>query len=168
MGTARNNRQHNPYSRYIAIQYNTTLDKLQQRPCLNFGQILNSQKHYRDVIMSTMASQITCLTIVYPTVYWDADQRKHQSSVSLAESPVNSPHKWPVTRKMFPFDDVIMRHHMARGPWGSAVCEVYMDGVFFPSSLRKVTVINLECITMTKSYQLIQIDQSWVFISDNS
>ena len=23
-------------------------------------------------------------------------------------SPVNSPHKWPVTRKMFPFDDVIM------------------------------------------------------------
>ena len=22
--------------------------------------------------------------------------------------PVNSPHKWPVTRKMFPFDDVIM------------------------------------------------------------
>ena len=23
--------------------------------------------------------------------------------------PVNSPHKWPVTRKMFPFDDVIMQ-----------------------------------------------------------
>ena len=30
--------------------------------------------------------------------------------------PVNSPHKWPVTRKMFPFDDVIMQlwttHHI--------------------------------------------------------
>ena len=47
-------------------------------------------------------------------VYSDADQRKHQSSPSLAfvrgirRGPVNSPHKWTVTRKMFPFDDVIM------------------------------------------------------------
>ena len=40
--------------------------------------------HYIDVIMTTMASQITCLTIVYSTVYTDADQRKHQSSSSLA------------------------------------------------------------------------------------
>ena len=57
---------------------------------------------------------ITSLTIVYSTVYSGADQRKHQSSASLAfvwgihRGPVNSPHKWPVTRKMFPFDDVIM------------------------------------------------------------
>ena len=64
--------------------------------------------------MGAIASQITSLTIVYSTVYSDADQRKHQSSVSLAFVrgihwwPVNSPHKWPVTRKMFPFDDVIM------------------------------------------------------------
>ena len=70
--------------------------------------------HYNDVIMSTMASQITSLTIVYSTVYSHADQRKHQSSASLAfvrgihRGPVNSPHKWPVTRKMFPFDDVII------------------------------------------------------------
>ena len=55
-----------------------------------------------------------CLTIVYSTVCSGADQRKHQSYVSLAfvwgihRWPVNSPHKWPVTRKMFPFDDVIM------------------------------------------------------------
>ena len=40
--------------------------------------------HYDDVIMTTMASQITSLTIVYSTVYSDADQRKHQSSASLA------------------------------------------------------------------------------------
>ena len=40
--------------------------------------------HYDDVIMSRMASQITCLTIVYSTVYSDAIQRKHQSSASLA------------------------------------------------------------------------------------
>ena len=64
--------------------------------------------------MSMVASQITSPNIVYSTVYSDADQRKHQSSASLAfvrrihRGPVNSPHKWPVTRKMFPFDDVIM------------------------------------------------------------
>ena len=64
--------------------------------------------------MSAMASQITSLTIVYSTVYSGANQRKHQSSVSLAfvrgthRWPVNSPHKGPVMRKMFPFDDVIM------------------------------------------------------------
>ena len=63
--------------------------------------------------MGTIPSQITNLTIVYSTLYSDADQRKYQSSASLAfvrgihRIPVNSPHKWPVTRKMFPFDDVI-------------------------------------------------------------
>ena len=41
-------------------------------------------KHYGDVVMGAIASQITSLTIVYPTVYSDADQRKHQSSASLA------------------------------------------------------------------------------------
>ena len=72
------------------------------------------QIHYDDVIMSTIASQITSLTIVYLTIYSGADQSKHQSSASMAfvwgihRGPVNSPHKWPVTRKMFPFDDVIM------------------------------------------------------------
>ena len=70
--------------------------------------------HYNDVKMSAMAFQITSLTIVYSTVYTGADQRKHQSSASLAfvrgiqRLPVNFTHKWPVTRKMFPFDDVIM------------------------------------------------------------
>ena len=70
--------------------------------------------HYNDVIMSTIASQITSLTIVYSTVYSGADQRKHQNSASLTfvrgihRGSGNSPHKGPVTRKMFPFDDVIM------------------------------------------------------------
>ena len=76
--------------------------------------VYESWRHYGDVIISAIASQITSLTIVYSTVHSDADQRKHQSSASLAfvwgnhRGPVNSPHKWPVTRKMFPFDDVIM------------------------------------------------------------
>ena len=70
--------------------------------------------HYCDAIMGVMAFQITSLAIVYSTVYSDVDQRKHQRSASLAfvqgihRWPVNSPHKWPVWRKMFPFDDVIM------------------------------------------------------------
>ena len=70
--------------------------------------------HYSDIIMATIVSQITSLTIVDSTVYSGTDQSKHQSSASLAfvwgihRAPVNSPHKWPVTRKMFPFDDVIM------------------------------------------------------------
>ena len=64
--------------------------------------------------MGAMGSQIIRLTIVYSTVYPDTDQRKHQSSVSLAfvrgihQGLVNSPHKGPVTRKMFSLDDVIM------------------------------------------------------------
>ena len=64
--------------------------------------------------MDAIASQITSLTIVYSTVYSDADQRKQQSPALLGfvrwihRWPVNSPHKWPVTRKMFPFDDIIM------------------------------------------------------------
>ena len=75
---------------------------------------LFKDSHYCDAIMGTVASQVTSLTIVYTTVYSDADQSKHQSSASLAflwgihRGPVNSPHKVPVTRKMFPFDDVIM------------------------------------------------------------
>ena len=40
--------------------------------------------HYDEVIMTTVASQITDLTIVYSIVYSDADQRKYQSSASLA------------------------------------------------------------------------------------
>ena len=75
--------------------------------------------HYNNVIMGAIASHITSLTIVYSIVYSEADQRKHQSSASLFfvrgihRGQVNSPHKWPVTRKMFPFDDVI-KHHGAR------------------------------------------------------
>ena len=70
--------------------------------------------HYRDVIMGSIVSLITSLTSVYSTVHSGADQRKHQSSASLAfvwgihRIPVNSSHKWPVTRNMSPLVDVIM------------------------------------------------------------
>ena len=84
-----------------AVHFRTIFEKLRNKSsewCHNFA----------------IASQITSLTIVYSTVYSDADQRKHQGFVSLAfvrgihRWPVNSPHKWPVTRKMFPLDGVII------------------------------------------------------------
>ena len=86
--------------------------------------------HYNDVIMSTMASQITGVLIVYPTVYSGADQRKHQSSASPAfvrgihRRPMNSPHKKPVTQKMFPFDDVTM--------WNIIIIDVIPVSINFP------------------------------------
>ena len=79
--------------------------------------------HCYDVIMSAMASQTTSVSIVCLTVYSGADQSKHLSSASLAfvrgihRWPVNSPHKGPVTRKMFPFDDVIMHNIRKKNIW---------------------------------------------------
>ena len=61
--------------------------------------------------METIESETTSLTIVYPTVYSDADQGENIKASRhwpFVRGPVNSTHKWPVTRKMFPFDDVIM------------------------------------------------------------
>ena len=90
------------------VSYKYTLITSQLKPVV--GRVV----YYNDVMMGALASQITSLTIVYSDVYSDADQRKHQRSVSLAFMRgihrwlVNSPHKWPVTRKMLPFDDVIM------------------------------------------------------------
>ena len=68
--------------------------------------------HYSDVIMGTMASHITGLTIVYSTIYSGADQEnikapRHWPLRGLHRWLGYSPHKWPVTRKMFSFDDVI-------------------------------------------------------------
>ena len=82
--------------------------------------------HYNDAIMSDMPSQIISLTTVYSTVYSRCRSKKHQSSASLAfvrgihRWAANSPHKGPVTRKMFPSDDVIMcpsLHRVAINLW---------------------------------------------------
>ena len=106
------------------------------------------QIHYDDVIMGAMTSLITSLTIIYSTVYSDADQRKHQSSAPLAfvwgihRGPVNSPHKWPVTRKMFPFDDVIMWYSVfskSTTSWGldkiTEVCRLHVSMNFLKSEI---------------------------------
>ena len=86
--------------------------------------------HYCDLIMGPTASQITSLTSVYAIVYSGTDQRKHQSSASLAfvrgihRRPVNSPHKWPVTRKIFPFDDVIMNFCLLNVRTLQSICDI--------------------------------------------
>ena len=63
--------------------------------------------------MGAMVPQITCLTIVYPTIHSGADQRKHQCPASLAFVREFTSVQWiPCTMaskaEMFPFDDVIM------------------------------------------------------------
>ena len=103
---------HNLFAQAVLISFNLMCSRA--APSERFELFTRhgvTHQHYDDVIMTTIASQITSLTSVYSTAYSDADQRKHQSSASLAfvsPGPVNSPHKGPVTRKMFPFDDVIM------------------------------------------------------------
>ena len=72
-------------------------------------------EHYSDVIISAMAFEIIGVSIVCSTVYLGEFQRKHHSSVSLAfvrvvhRWLVDSPHKGPIMRKIFPVDDVIMK-----------------------------------------------------------
>ena len=105
---------------YVPVDYTGELYGLQPSvslvvfPIWGIHLSYKSTNHYSSVIMSTIASQITSLAIRYWTIYSGADQREHQSSSSLAfvwgihRWPVNYPHKWPVTRKIFPFDDVII------------------------------------------------------------
>ena len=113
-------------------------------------------RHYCDAIMGTVAYQITSLTIVYTTVYSDADQSKHQSSASLAfvwgihRGPVNSPHKWPVTRKMFPFDDVIM---------GNSYIELYDEALMQYSIMES-------SIEITATLSASEIDQIHGILTD--
>ena len=135
---------------------------------------INILNHYCDVIMGTVASQITSLTIVYTAVYSDADQSKHQSSASLAfvwgihRRPVNSPHKWPATRKMFPFDDVIMHFALkakaslrpAEGP--NLFTEKLWSCKFYPAA-QNFTIHMLFCNTHTlKTISLLSNAPMWL------
>ena len=89
--------------------------------------------------MGAIASQITSIMTVYTTVYSGVDQRKHQSSASLAfvrgihRRPVNSPHKWTVTRKILPLDDVIKKRH-------KVIIGLRGDGLVFD---RRITITGI-------------------------
>ena len=91
---------------------------------------LISIRHYIDVIMTTVASQITSLTVVYLIVYSDADQRKHESSASLAIVRGIHRDRWiPRTKGQW------------RGKWShlmtsSCICNsVIIDGWRFPPDI---------------------------------
>ena len=89
------------------------------------------------------------LSVVYSIVYSGTRQRKPQSSALLAfvrvihRSPVNSPHKGPVTRKMFPFDDVIM------GIWIKP--DVYMLNTRWPVTCLLATLSYITNLTGSKT-----------------
>ena len=102
-------------------------------------------------VVVVAAAATVVVTVAVATSTSDA-QRKHQSSTSLAfvrgihRWPVNSPHKGPVTRKMFPFDDVIMM-------------DEFHDVTYFVFPL-KVQVDNVE-IDMRWGYQRHNVNMPW-------
>ena len=89
---------------------------------LGSSEITARELHYIDVIMRGDGIWNYRVSIVYSTVCSGVDQRKHQRSASLTfvrgihPGPVESPHKGPVTRKMFPVDDDIMNHYWYTQP----------------------------------------------------
>ena len=107
--------------------------------------------HYSDVIMNTMASQITSLTIVYSTVYSRADKRKHQSSASLAFVrgihwwPLNSPHKGPVTQKCSHLmTSLLMRLHITEFHFKSVLIDWICSCVlWFATTKRSLWLLHL-------------------------
>ena len=137
------------------------------RPC----RLVNA--HYSGVIIGAMASQITSLAIFYSTVYSGGDQRKHQSSASLAfvwgihRWPVNSPHKWPVTRKMFPFDDVIgflsslSAGGKLTGPW-LMMLKLFIFTIF--NHLSVIDILNIPCNTTLQALPGDPLCESWYWL----
>ena len=122
--------------------------------------------HYSNVIMGTMASQITSLTTVlifYLTVYLGADQRTNQRSTSLAfvwwihRWPVNSQHKRPVAWQMLPFDDVIVVYKTS---------VINNNVVFIPVQviIRIVYRSNQQTNTLSGNQSTIWSQQALIFI----
>ena len=133
-------------------QFNTKICSGKQIVTLPIQQRIrheNEVRHYNEVIISAMVSQITSPSIFHLTVYSSTNGRKHQKSTSLAFVRgihgwlVNSPHKRPVTRKMFPFDGVIISwpkcatimvsvtgksylHYKHRNSWSSKVIWLFI------------------------------------------
>ena len=98
--------------------------------------------HYADVIMTKMASQITSLTVVYSTVYSDADQIKHQSSASLAFVWGIHRDRWiPAQRASYAENvSIWWRHHaMSRK---NLVCVMHYDANFSAHLLQRTLDIS--------------------------
>ena len=107
-----------------------------------------------------MASEITSLTVVYSPVHSGIGQGKHKSSVSLVfvrgiqRSPVNSLHKWPVTRKMIPFDDVIILYVILK-------FSLYFNLI----AISYLTVILVQMLLVIYSHSIQIVINSYQFIT---
>ena len=118
--------------------------------------------HYSDVIMDAVASRITSLNIVYSPVYSGAHQRKHQTSALLAfvmgihRWSVNSPHKGPVTRKLFPFHDVIMWNFLQILPKKRSQ-KKELNMTFFTNSSRPTGLLVSSVLTKHISYNTYMV-----------
>ena len=112
--------------------------------------------HYNDAIMGATASQITSLTSVCSAVYSMRRSKKTSKLASLAfvwwihRWPVNSPHKGPVTRKMFPFDDVIVYIIETETNWPPFCRQYFQIGIlarklipFYPSFTALVPKVQI-------------------------
>ena len=79
--------------------------------------------HYSDVMMNPMASLTTGVSIASSAVCSGTNKKNIKVlrywPLWIHRWPVNSPYKWPVMRKMFPFDDVIM-HSLTLSQWSSS------------------------------------------------
>ena len=85
--------------------------------------------HYRDVIMGAIASQIISLTIVYSTVYSDADQRKHQSSGEFPAQMASNAENVSI--------------------WSSWVyCTIYIESTVLVIAWKRVTYSYLLCFNL--------------------
>ena len=97
----------------VTISSNTGALLIQSCPNAKHYSITIWCNHYNDVTTGAMASQITSLTVVYSTVCSGRSKKTSKLRVTglcagISLGTGEFPHKWPVTRKMFPFDDVIM------------------------------------------------------------
>ena len=138
--------------------------------------ILSPNDHYSNVIISVIASQITDVSMVCSNVCPGADQRKHQDSASLVfvrrihRWPVNSPHKWPVTWKMFPFDDVIMTvpNNSIIPVWCWAISWIDDDLLIWPIGTRSGNVLilinNIRWTTLEKMQNTILLPSQGIHV----
>ena len=127
--------------------------------------------------MCEIASQITSASCVYSTVCSGADQIIYQSSSSLAfvrgihRWQVNFPHKEPVTRKMFPFDDVNMcedwRQPLRNYPYltSRGIKPIKKKWPLFAENLSKCILLNENVFVLSKiSLNLIPKENQTFYI----
>ena len=121
-------------------------------------ELITLQWHYNGHV----GVSITSLTIAYSTVYPDADQRKYESTASHAfvrgihRWPVNSSNKWPVTRRRFPFDDVIMVRSIR-------IIRSFLRKLHFYNAYTALASL-IHCINLQVNYDNLANELLWRYV----